>query len=201
MPGWSFIRGEYTLTNFSLGGTSNLGSNKFYLYVGWSHSSKLQFPTCISAFYSLLTHSLFFPSSLSIVGFSTPMWTCHTSPMTTTTSSRVPSIRSTVPMTSLTRTFPKIVAYDISLYVYAVLFCLTHVFSLAHTHSIAGVPLTSFIIKSAQHTWHITSILPFHTIRHRLPPMQLRPIFPKFIYTTPRPSPRHCGEFARDAPR
>ena len=36
------------------------------------------------------------------------MWTCHTSPMTTTTSSRVPSIRSTVPMTSLTRTFPKL---------------------------------------------------------------------------------------------
>ena len=103
---------------------------------------------------------------------------------------------------------PKIVTYDISLYVYAVfLVSLTHVYplflslSLLFTHSIAGVSLTFFIIKLAQHTWHITSILPFHTIRHRPPPMQLRPIFPKFIYTTPRPSPRHCGEFARDAPR
>ena len=170
--------------------------------VGWSHSSKLQFLTCISTFYSLLTHSLFFPSSLSIVGFSTPMWTCHTSPMKITTSSRVPSIRSTVPMTSLTRTFPKIVAYDISLYVYAVfLFSHSCILSGSSNTHLAGVPSTSFIIKLAQHTWHITSILPFHTIRHRPPPMQLRPIFPKFIYTTPRPSPRHCGEFARDAPR
>ena len=96
--------------------------------------------------------------------------------------------------------------YDISLCVYAVFLSLTHVYPLflsfsgSHTH-LAGVSLTSFIIKLAQHTWHITSILPFHTIRHRPPPMQLRPIFPKFIYTTPRPSPRHCGEFARDAPR
>lgn len=158
----------------------------------------------ISAFCYSIPFTLFLLSlSLCNVGFSTPMWTCHTSPMTTTTSSRVPSIQSTVPMTSLTRTFPKLPCYI--LVCVMLFFCLSFKYSLSlslscSTH-LAGAPLTSFIIKLVQHTWRITLIRPFLTIRHKLLPMQLRPIFLKFICTTLRPSPRHCGEFARDAPQ
>ena len=160
--------------------------------MGWSHSSKLQF-LCISAF-CLLTHPSFF-LLLSILGFSIPMWTCHTSPMKITTSSRVPSIRSTVPMTSLTRTFPKIVAYDISLYVYAVfLVSLTHVYplflSLSLVHTLYSWGVIDFLhhkIGSTHVAHHFDSTIPHYKAQAATDAIKAN--FPEIYLYDPTPIP------------
>ena len=123
------------------------------------------------------------------------MWTCHTSPMTTTTSSRVPSIRSTVPMTSLTRTFPKIVAYDISLYVYAVFLfshsCISTVsLSLSLVHTLYSWGVIDFLhhkIGSTHVAHHFDSTIPHYKAQAATDAIKAN--FPEIYLYDPTPIP------------